>query len=177
MIKELKHSWEKKSKSMKKSKKEVKNHHDWDYIERLNEGLGITRKICYVDQNGYLRWKSNKRLCHRDIAYKYIYKKHKFKLKFSEYEVHHEDENKLNNNPKNLKILTPEQHDLEHANKISLDGKNYIDVGPLKKKRKHSKKEVQIGGKYGEWYKKKYFIIRNGQLYMPEWMLKKNYRI
>jgi len=53
-----------------------------------------------------------------------------------------------------------------------LGRKNFIDVGPLKKKRKHTKKEVQIGGKYDTWYKKKYFIIRNGQLYMPEWMLK-----
>jgi len=174
MMNELKHHWEKKTKNKKKLKQGKHNHYNWNYIERLNAGLGITRETCYIDQNGYLRWKSNKQLCHRDIAYKYIYKKYKFKLNFSEYEVHHEDENKLNNNPKNLKILTPEQHELEHAKIISLDGKNFIDVGPLKKKRKHTKKEVQIGGKYGTWYKKKYFIIRNGQLYMPEWMLKLN---
>jgi len=59
MIKELEHHWEKKSKNKKKLKQGKHDQYGWNYIERLNAGLGITRKTCYIDQKGYLRWKSN----------------------------------------------------------------------------------------------------------------------
>lgn len=88
---------------------------DWYYIETLNKGLGVSKKNSYVDSNGYLRWKANDRLVHRDIAKQCIYNKKSFALPFSCYEVHHKNRNELDNNLSNLEILNPEEHALVHA--------------------------------------------------------------
>lgn len=85
--------------------------YNWDIIENLNIKLGITRDTCIVDDRGYLRWKSNNRLCHRVVAYNYIYNS-SYPKRFSDYEVHHKDGNKFNNNPDNLEILSWEAHDM-----------------------------------------------------------------
>ena len=49
-----------------------------DTIESLNYGFEISRENCFVDNNGYLRWKTSERLCHRDIAYNHVYHKSSF---------------------------------------------------------------------------------------------------
>jgi L-lysine 2,3-aminomutase len=65
-----------------------------------------------IDKNVYIRDESTKRLLHRDIAFREIYRKNrkKYPLPFSKYIVHHIDGNKLNNRIKNLLILTHEEH-------------------------------------------------------------------
>jgi hypothetical protein len=49
---------------------------------------------------------------HRDIAYQKIYLKDRkhYPLPFSRYDVHHINENKLDNRPANLEILLREKH-------------------------------------------------------------------
>lgn len=70
----------------------------------------------YLDRKGYLRYKSNRKLVHRDMAYKYIYQKNKedYTLPFSKYVVHHKDGNKKNYHSSNLEIMTPAEHRKEH---------------------------------------------------------------
>lgn len=72
----------------------------------------------WIDKQGYARGniESHSDLIHRQIAYREIYLKNKDKypLPFSKYVVHHKDGNKLNNEPKNLQILTPEEHERVH---------------------------------------------------------------
>ncbi|MHA1747714.1 MAG: HNH endonuclease [Promethearchaeota archaeon] len=93
----------------------------WHRIEKLNEHahpyhLKICRKNCYIDNRGYLRWKVSEKLVHRDIAYCSLYQQNrdKYPMRFSRYVVHHVDKNKLNDNPSNLMVLTPEEHRQYH---------------------------------------------------------------
>ena len=70
----------------------------------------------YIDAKGYKRYKKDDRLIHRDIAFKEVYRKnkHSFPRRFSEYDVHHIDGNKFNNNPSNLSIKPRDTHSLAH---------------------------------------------------------------
>lgn len=64
----------------------------------------------YIDPKGYRRFCDSNKSVHRWVAYKYIYKVNKYKLRFSNYQVHHIDGDKLNNNSDNLILLTNSQH-------------------------------------------------------------------
>jgi len=71
-----------------------------------------------LDKRGYYRNGYGK-LVHREVAYHnhYIegFKRGKYILRFGEYDIHHIDENKLNNHPSNLQILTREEHKKIHG--------------------------------------------------------------
>ncbi|MCG2717931.1 MAG: HNH endonuclease [Nanoarchaeota archaeon] len=71
----------------------------------------------YLDDKGYFRYTSTDRLIHRVIAYEYLYLQNPedYPLGFCNYVIHHKDENKVNNFPSNLQILTREEHDKIHA--------------------------------------------------------------
>lgn len=72
----------------------------------------------YIDENGYERgYINHSDLIHRQIAYKEIYLKNreKYPLPFSSYVVHHKDEDKRNNLPSNLQLVTKEQHNKIHG--------------------------------------------------------------
>ena len=74
----------------------------------------------FIDNHGYLRDKHN-RLIHRQIAFQQIFRpnRNKYSRPFSDYNVHHIDGNKLNNDIKNLEIILPNQHrDLHRIDKI-----------------------------------------------------------
>ena len=163
-------------------RKQIKNHdinkyYNWYAIEILNEGLGITRYTCFVDNNGYLRWKSNRKLCHREIAYNYIYKMGSFELKFSDYDVHHKDEYKFNNQPNNLELKLREEHELKHGNIIFENGKKYVKLCPTDIRRKETLKAIYIRGKGRGWFPKSQLITRNDNIYCTEWIFnKKNNR-
>jgi len=92
---------------------ETQEDRDWRYVEKINKAVSITRKNAYHDDKGYLRWKENDRLCHRDIAYKHC--ENNTGLPFSQCDVHHVDFFKLDNNPSNLEILDRKTHDKRHA--------------------------------------------------------------
>ena len=36
-------------------------------------------------------------------------------MQFSDYDIHHKDGNKFNNNPDNLDIIFREEHEIEHG--------------------------------------------------------------
>ena len=72
-------------------------------------------KYSYRDEKGYLRYNSNDKLVHRNRAYKEIYQKGNYNLKFSDYQVHHIDGNKINNDIDNLQIVTREEHEAIHG--------------------------------------------------------------
>lgn len=67
----------------------------------------------YKDNHGYIReTKEHSNAWHRKVAYYKIYLKNreKYPLPFGEYEIHHIDGNKTNNEISNLAVLTPEEH-------------------------------------------------------------------
>lgn len=89
----------------------------------------------YIDDKGYMRYKGNDRLVHREIAFNEIYlrvcsfcrselnngyRTHAryckfcgrliYRGRFSECHIHHKDHNKLNNNKDNLMVLTEREH-------------------------------------------------------------------
>ena len=74
------------------------------------------KRKTYEDENGYLRYKDNNLLVHRNIAYQGIYLKNrnKYPLQFSQYQIHHKNQDKQDNNLENLEIVTRTQHERIH---------------------------------------------------------------
>ena len=70
----------------------------------------------YKDEYGYWHYKDSGKLIHRQRAYSQIYlpNRYKYKLPWTEYEVHHRDGNKNNNRLSNLKVYTRSQHRRHH---------------------------------------------------------------
>ncbi len=175
MFSKLHQKWKKRAKRKQRISYGRKIRYNWNNIENLNSKLGITRENCFVDNNGYLRWKSDNRLCHRDTAFNQVFKKGSFTMQFSEYDVHHKDGNKFNNNSDNLDIIFREDHEIEHGNVLYENGKKYIRLVPVNRRRKQTKKAILIGGKYGTWYPRSQLIVRYGYLYATEWIYKKKH--
>ncbi len=76
----------------------------------------MTEEI-YIDDDGYERFVHTDVLVHRYIAYHLIYlpNEERYSLGFSEYEVHHKDLDKRNNDASNLEILTKKEHERIHG--------------------------------------------------------------
>jgi len=68
----------------------------------------------YLDRAGYLRFNDTDRLVHRWVAYHQIYEGGFFLLPFSNYQIHHLDKNKLNNDASNLQLVTRRKHRKTH---------------------------------------------------------------
>ncbi|MBU1129632.1 MAG: HNH endonuclease, partial [Nanoarchaeota archaeon] len=74
--------------------------------------------MVYEDKLGYMR---HSNLISREKAKEQIWEKNrdKYPLPFSEYVVHHKDENKKNNKIENLQLMTLKEHnDLHKKTKI-----------------------------------------------------------
>jgi len=73
----------------------------------------------YTDSEGYLRYKSDRHLVHREVAHKEIYvpNKRDYNLPFSSYTVHHKNEHKKDNRKSNLEILTDSEHRSIHRSR------------------------------------------------------------
>ncbi len=92
--------------------------------ERIVHLLGTYKKKYgkeFILDNGYIRFANNLfypsqkgQLFHRWL----FEKEHKRKIKIN-YEIHHKDFDKLNNNIENLEELTPEEHKAKHINKFN----------------------------------------------------------
>lgn len=79
--------------------------------------------MAYLDNNGYKRGEiKHSNLLHRQLAFKYIYQPNKdqYPLPFGQYQVHHIDGNKQNNDIKNLKLVSKESHKEIHISKKEL---------------------------------------------------------
>ena len=90
-----------------------------------------------IDKNTYIREREDKRLVHRNKAYKEIYLKNreKYSLPFGKYQVHHIDGNKFNNSIKNLLIVTREEHKKIH--RINVDTLTQKEINEIIKKIKN----------------------------------------
>ncbi|MCK4647688.1 HNH endonuclease [Candidatus Pacearchaeota archaeon] len=74
-----------------------------------------TNIVRVIDARGYYR-NGYGRLVHRDVAYKSVYNyPNEHKMRFRYYDVHHIDENKTNNHPNNLQVLTRWEHKKKHG--------------------------------------------------------------
>ena len=69
----------------------------------------------HINKKGYSE--KHSKLLHRQIAFKEIYQKNrdKYPLLFRQYQVHHKDKNKLNNEVSNLQLVIKEEHELIHG--------------------------------------------------------------
>jgi len=142
----------------------------WKEIEALCGHLGINRKTAYIDSRGYPRWKRSGVLCHRDIAYHEIYRKHydKYPRRFSEYDVHHVNGNKFDARPENLEVLTREEHEERHGTRIVVDGVSYRKV--CRVKRVYASRRAWLVGDV--WLPKSQCFVKDGWIYAPVWLLK-----
>lgn len=143
------------------------NRHRWETIQTLNAQVGITKETAYIDGRGYLRWKKNNRLCHRDIAWEHGLRGHD---KFGNCDIHHKDENKFNNNPSNLEILTREEHQKEHKQVITVNGRKYYKLARVSKIYRKTSKAYLIARK---WVPRSQTIIQDGYVYITEWIKRK----
>ncbi|MAF50983.1 MAG: hypothetical protein CMH64_02725 [Nanoarchaeota archaeon] len=84
----------------------------------------------YVDEYGYLRYVESDLLIHRAVARTHIWapNSEKYTLPFEDYEVHHKDENKMNNEIWNLEVLTEEEHMRRHGYKRNKVKKGRIPI-------------------------------------------------
>ncbi|MHA1251828.1 MAG: HNH endonuclease [Candidatus Helarchaeota archaeon] len=146
----------------------------WTEIEQLNDKSIINRKSAYIDKLGYLRWKKNDRLCHRDIAYNQIYKLNPefFKTRFSDFVIHHKNRNKLDCRPENLELLSNEEHQMKHGKIIFLKHKKYIRLAKKNKINKKTKKAIYV---FNKWIPKSQIIVINNWIYVTNWMYEKKF--
>lgn len=147
----------------------------WRTIAEINKDFGINKKNAYIDRLGYLRWKSNGKLCHRDIAYQYIYQKNKdeFPEPFSNYDIHHINKNKFDVRPENLSILTREQHQMAHNQLIIKNNRKYFIIGSGDDIVCETKKAILIRD---HWLPKKEVLYRYDRIYLSEWLWEKYFK-
>lgn len=150
------------------------NNKEWTLIENLNANIPFVSKInstnCYIDEHGYLRWKSNHKLCHREIAYLSLYRDSKIVNRYSDCVIHHKDGNKWNNQVDNLEILTPQEHSIKHGYSIYKDKIEYKRLCKISNIITHNTEFIQIRSR-GNLIKLKTedVLIKDGYLYASEW--------
>jgi len=147
----------------------------WRRIELLNGSVDITRKNTRIDDRGYLRWKEDGYLCHRDIARRqtHEYRQRKDDLRFKDLQVHHVDGNKLNNDYRNLQALSPREHMMEHGIILVVDGTAYRRVGKETWIQEEKVTGIRIKN---TWIPMQLVMFRGGNVYTEEWYYRKEFR-
>lgn len=136
----------------------------WNMIESLNEKVGINRENSRIDERGYLRWKTNDKLCHREIAWNVGIRGSD---NFGASDIHHKDKNKFNCNPDNLECLTRTEHRETHGLIVHENGIKYIRLCRINKVYRETKKAFLIAHR---WVPKSQTLIRDGYIYVTEWL-------
>ena len=107
---------------------------DWDVIEKWHEihlkvkrffNKQIDRNNCYLDDQGYLRWKDNDFYCHRDLAVCFC---GPFNGKMDEMVFVHKDGMKLNNAPENLKGILDEQDNFLEIRSLETKSRRHLEM-------------------------------------------------
>jgi hypothetical protein len=145
----------------------------WERIESLNQKVNINRDNAYIDDKGYLRWKIDDALCHRDIVFDAEVADGNRIENFASKDVHHKDGNKLNDNPENLEILNREKHQEEHGQIIYDSGKKYIKLARVSKIYRETNKAILVAR---QWIPKSQIIVKDGVIYLPEWLYNEKFR-
>jgi hypothetical protein len=70
----------------------------------------LVKKEYHIDENGYYRHNDSGELVHRYIASRFVVHR---RLRSNEV-VHHINGNKLDNRPENLRVMTSDEHDVQH---------------------------------------------------------------
>jgi hypothetical protein len=95
----------------------------------LVDEKGKTKENTFVDEKGYICFENTGKTIHRTAAWQHLYSEKKYPKKFREYQVHHKDLDKKNNDISNLEIVTKEKHKKihdEHRNNEELQLPNPI---------------------------------------------------
>ena len=145
----------------------------WNYIEKLNKKVNINKLNSFLDTNNYLRWKSNNKLCHKDIAWNYNidgYQKNHF------FEIRHIDGNIWNNDPKNLEYnstidnLTKYEQLFKNKFAIMVNEQIYYKIGFKKNISSETEKAICINY---EWYPKSQIVYNKELVYISSWLYHK----
>ena len=138
----------------------------WREITEKNIENGACIHNCYIDKRGYLRWKENDRLVHRDVAFENC----DWEGNFGELDVHHNDEDKFNNHPSNLAVITRREHEIKHGNIIVRDGQEYRRFARHNKIYRRSAKAIMVARK---WIPLSQVIFVGNWIYATPWILEK----
>lgn len=132
----------------------------------------VTGREFYSDKHGYYRWRDTNRLIHRDVAYEEIYKQGSHTLPFSKYDVHHKDQNKRNNDPSNLQLVTREKHQTIHGQRMIINGEPYVRLCRRSKIYRETRKVILVAHR---WVPKSQALIQGKYVFVKEYVYNRKF--
>lgn len=125
-----------------------------EYVQGTNLAICDGYKFRKDKRSGY--WHSGTL---REFLHRYVYKKYYGKIP-DNYEIHHIDKNKDNNDISNLKLLSCEEHRQLHSRELTETQRNNLRKN-LKENARPKATEWHKSKKGSEWHKKHYEEMKN----------------